>query len=292
MTRQDNAPGQQEIMPAEATHHSLVTLILPTRGTFTLNVAELWSYRELLLLFAWRDATVRYKQSFVGIGWAVIQPVLMMVIFSLIFGSFAKLPSGGLPYAVFTLCALVPWNYFARSLADSTNSVVGASHLITKIYLDFLLPLSRVLSGLIDFAIAFLLLIALMAWYRITPSLGALLLPLFLLMAMATALGMGLWLTALNIKYRDVGFVVPFLVQVWMYASPVAYSTSVIPARWKTIYALNPMVGVIDGFRWALLGSPAPDPGFMVISCATVFLLLFSGLAYFGRMERIWADII
>ncbi len=270
-----------------------VTIIVPKRPAVSADLRELWAYRELLFLFAWRDATVRYKQSVVGIGWAIIQPVMMMLIFTVVFGSFANLPSEGLPYSVFTLCALVPWNYFSRSLGDSSNSLVGASHLITKIYFPRLvLPLSKVFSGLIDFAIALVLLLSLMLWYRIAPSAGFLLLPLFLFMAMLAALGVGLWLTALNVKYRDVGFVVPFLVQVWMYASPVAYSTSIIPERWRRVYALNPMVGVIEGFRWALLGGSRPDLGSMAVSMAIVLLLLFSGLLYFERMERTFADVI
>lgn len=258
-----------------------------------MDVRELWDYRELLFLLAWRDATVRYKQSVAGIGWALIQPIMMMLIFTTVFGRFARLPSDGIPYSVFTLCALLPWNYFSRSLGDSSNSLVGAAHLITKIYFPrLIIPLSKVFSGLIDFGVAFLLLIALMVWHRIVPTAGILLLPLFMLMAVLTALAVGLWLTALNVKYRDVGFVVPFLLQVWMYASPVAYSASIVPERWRTLYALNPMVGVVEGFRWALLGKHAPDPVFIAVSMAIVVLLLVSGVYYFGRMERTFADVI
>ena len=280
-------------MAEQASREHPITVIVPARGALALDFAELWSYRELLFLFAWRDATVRYKQSVVGIGWALIQPVLMMIIFTTVFGHFAQLPSDGLPYSVFTLCALLPWNYFARSLGDSSNSLVGAAHLITKIYFPrLILPLSKVFSGLIDFAIAFVLLIALMAWYGIAPTRGLLLLPLFMLMAILTSLAVGLWLTALNVKYRDVAFVVPFLVQVWMYASPVAYSTSIVPERWRSIYCLNPMVGVVEGFRWALLGKEPPDFVSTTLSMATVILLLISGLYYFRRMERTFADIV
>ena len=270
-----------------------ITVIVPPRGALTVDFRELWDYRELLFLLAWRDATVRYKQSVAGIGWALIQPIMMMLIFTTIFGRFARLPSDGIPYSVFTLCALVPWNYFARSLGDSSNSLVGAGHLITKIYFPrLIIPLSKVFSGLIDFGIAFLLLIALMAWHRIAPTAGILLLPLFMLMAMLTSLAVGLWLTALNVRYRDVGFVVPFLLQVWMYASPVAYSTSIIPERWRTLYALNPMAGAVEGFRWALLGKEAPDPFFMAVSMSIVLVLLVTGVYYFGRMERTFADVI
>jgi lipopolysaccharide transport system permease protein len=273
--------------------HPLVTTIVPPRGVLALDFRELWSYRELLFLLVWRDATVRYKQSIVGIGWAVIQPALMMAIFSVVFGRFAGLPSDGVPYPVFSLCALLPWNYFARALSDSSNSLTGSSNLVTKIYFPrLILPLSKVLSGLIDFAVAFAVLMAVMAWYRVIPSLGAFLLPAFIFIAILTSLALGLWLTALNIKYRDVTFVVPFLVQIWLYASPVAYSTSIVPARWQRLYALNPMVGVIEGFRWALLGRRAPDFGVMLLSLSIVVLLLVSGLYYFRRMERTFADLI
>lgn len=270
-----------------------VTEITPYRSPFAIDLREVWEYRELLFLFSWRDATIRYKQSVVGVGWALIQPIMMTAIFTLIFGRFAKLPSEGVPYTVFTLTALLPWNYFSRSLSESSNSLVGGSHLITKIYFPRLvLPISKVFSGLIDFAIAFLLLIALMIWYRVTPTAGVLMLPVFMLIAMLTAFGVGLWLTALNVKYRDVSFVIPFLVQIWMYASPVAYSTSIVPQRWQRIYGLNPMVCVVDGFRWALLGKSAPNPQAALSSISIVLVLLVSGLWYFNKMERTFADVI
>ena len=280
-------------MSARTEKQHPVVVILPQRGALAIDFRELWAYRELLFLLAWRDATVRYKQSVAGVGWALIQPVLMMIIFTTIFGRFAGLPSEGVPYSVFTLCALVPWNYFSRSLGDSSNSLVGAGYLITKIYFPrLIIPISKIFAGLIDFAIAFVLLIALMIWHGIVPSAGIVLLPAFMLMAMLAALAVGLWLTALNVTYRDVGFVVPFLLQVWMYASPVAYSTSIVPERWRTLYALNPMAGVIEGFRWALLGKQAPDPLFVGVSMTIVLILLASGLYYFGRMERSFADVI
>jgi lipopolysaccharide transport system permease protein len=273
--------------------HAHVTEIEPRRSLMSVDLAELWDYRELLFLLAWRDATVRYKQSIVGVGWALIQPVMMMLIFTLVFGRFAKLPSEGVPYTVFTLCALLPWNYFSRSLTDSSNSLVGSSNLITKIYFPrLILPISRIFSGLIDFCITFVLLIGLLVYYRIAPSPAVIALPLFLLLAMLTSLAVGLWLTALNVKYRDVGFVVPFVIQFWMYASPVAYSSSIIPKRLLPLYALNPMVSVVDGFRWALLGKNPPNFTSMLISLAIVILLLVAGTYYFRRMERTFADVI
>jgi lipopolysaccharide transport system permease protein len=273
--------------------HSHRTVIGPPKGWFSLNLKEVWAYRELLGLFARRDVSVRYKQSFVGIGWAVIQPIMTMLIFTIIFGRFAKLPSEGIPYPVFTYCALLPWNYFARSLGDSSDSLVASSNLITKVYFPrLILPLSKVVAGLIDFAIAFIILILMLLWYRIVPTAGLLLLPLFMLIAMISALGVGLWLTALNVKYRDVKFIVPFLTQFWLYASPVAYSITIVPPKWQWIYSLNPMVGVVEGFRWALLGKSPPNVEMMLISFACVLALLVSGLFYFKKMEQTFADIV
>jgi lipopolysaccharide transport system permease protein len=258
-----------------------------------IDFAELWAYRELLFLMAWRDATVRYKQSVAGIAWALLQPLMMMAIFTLVFGRFAKLPSEGVPYSVFTLCGLLPWNYFSRSLSDSSNSLVGASQLLAKVYFPrLILPLSRVFSGLIDFGITFALLLGVLAWYRITPSLAVIALPAFMALAVLTSLAAGLWLTALNVKYRDVSFVVPFLVQFWMYASPIAYSASIVPYQWRPLYALNPMVSVVEGFRWALLGKSAPDLRAMLVSLAIVIVLLLSGLYYFRKTEETLTDVI
>jgi lipopolysaccharide transport system permease protein len=216
-----------------------------------------------------------------------------MVIFTIIFGKFAKLPSDGIPYPIFTYCALLPWTYFARSLGDSSDSLVGSANLITKVYFPrMVLPLSKVFAGLVDFALAFIILLGMMFWYKSTPNLGIFLLPLLILVAMVTALGVGLWLTALNVKYRDIKFVVPFLTQFWMYASPVAYSTSLIPEKWQWLYGLNPMVGVIEGFRWALLGKSAPNVEMMLISLGIVLIIFISGLFYFRKMEQTFADII
>jgi lipopolysaccharide transport system permease protein len=269
------------------------TVIKPSVGWLSIDLKEIWAYRELLGILAWRDVSVRYKQSVVGIGWAIIQPVMTMIIFTIIFGMFAKLPSDGIPYPVFSYCALLPWNYFARSLGDSSDSLVGSSQLITKVYFPrLILPISKVFAGLIDLAIAFVILLGMMAWYRIVPTAGVLLLPVFILVAMLAALGVGLWLTALNVLYRDVKFVVPFLIQFWMYASPVAYSTSLVPDKWKWIYGLNPMVGAIEGFRWALLGKTAPVFSMFLLPIFIIFVMLIGGLYFFRRMEKTFADII
>lgn len=269
------------------------TIIKASDSLLKLNLTEVWEYRELLMMFVWRDITVRYKQSIVGIGWAVIQPVMTMVVFSIIFGHLANLPSDGIPYPIYTFCALLPWNYFARSLTDSSDSLVSSSHLITKVYFPrLILPLSKVLAGFVDFAIAFTILILLMVWYQILPSYGVFLLPLFILVAILSAFGIGLWLTALNVKYRDIKFVVPFVVQLWMYSSPVAYSISLIPANWQWLYGLNPMVGVIEGFRWALLGKEAPNILMISVSTAIVLFIFWAGLFYFRAMEKNFPDII
>ena len=259
----------------------------------TINFRELWAYRELLFILAWRDISVRYKQSVVGIGWAILQPLLMMIIFTIVFGKFANLPSEGIPYPIYTFCALLPWNYFAGSLTGSSNSLVGSANLVTKVYFPRLvLPLSKVFGGLIDFGIGFIILLGMMVWYGVTPTVGILFLPLFLLVAMLASLGVGLWLTAINVKYRDVVFVVPFLVQFWMYASPVAYSATIVPEKYQWIYGLNPMVGIIEGFRWAMLGTVSPNFGIMLVSLVGILVILISGLFYFKKMEKTFADII
>jgi|SRR5208282_195694 len=273
--------------------HTHRTVIEPPKGWLSPNLREVWAYRELLGMLAWRDVSVRYKQTVVGIGWAIIQPVMTMVIFTIIFGKFAKLPSDGIPYPLFSFCALLPWNYFSQSLSSSSDSLVGASNLITKVYFPRLvIPLSRVFAGIVDFAISFVILLCLMVWYGTFPGLRIFALPFFIFVAMITAFGVGLWLTALNVKYRDVRFVVPFLVQFWLYASPVAYSTSLIPDKWRWLYGLNPMAGVIEGFRWALLGKAGPDFGMMTISLTIVIAILVSGLYYFKKMEQTFADVV
>lgn len=273
--------------------HARLTEISASGHSLRAELRELWAYRDLLVLLIQRDVSIRYKQSAVGIGWAVLQPLLTTLIFTVVFGKFAKLPSEGYPYALYTMCAMVPWTFFTRALGGASTSIVTSSSMITKVYFPRLvLPISKTVSGLVDFAVAFGMLILLLLAYRVTPSLGLLLLPLFVLLALATALGIGLWLTALNVKYRDIGLLVPFLTQIWMYASPIAYSSQIVPAKWLWLYNLNPIAGVVEGFRWALLGKAAPALGPMALSCGMVVLMLVSGIWYFRRTEREFADNI
>lgn len=258
-----------------------------------LNIAEIWHYRELLFFLVWRDIKVRYKQTALGVAWAVLQPLFTMLVFTLFFGRLAKISSNGLPYPLFSYAALLPWQLFAFALTESSNSIVVNERLITKVYFPRLvIPLAAVLAGLVDFAIAFVLLIGLMIWYRVTPTLAILTLPLFIIFALVTALSAGLWLSALNVQYRDVRYTLTFIVQLWLFASPVAYSSTLVPPRWRPLYGLNPMAGVIEGFRWALLGkSPAPGP-MLAVSVFVVIIFLFGGLRYFRRMERTFADVV
>jgi lipopolysaccharide transport system permease protein len=267
--------------------------IVPSQGMLDLHLGDIWTYRELLYFFVWRDVKVRYKQTAIGAAWAILQPFMTMLVFSLIFGRLAKIPTGGLPYAVFYYCALLPWTYFASAVQNSTNVVVDQQRVITKIYFPrMVLPISSVLSGLVDFAIAFVMVLVLMAYYHIAPTLAVLFLPMFLLLAVLTALGVGLWLSALNAMYRDVRYVVPFLVQFWMFASPVAYPSSLIPAHWRWLYGLNPMTGVIEGFRWALTGKGRPPDLMLLASAGMVLVMLFGGLIYFNKMESTMVDVV
>lgn len=267
--------------------------IKPPAGWIDLNVHEVWESRELLLFLVWRDLKVRYKQTAIGIGWVIIQPFFTMLIFSFFFGRLAKMPSQGLPYPLFYYCALLPWMYFATALTNATNTVVEQEKVITKVYFPrVLLPVSAVISGLVDFAVSLVMLILMMAFYHLTPKPTAFLLPVFLLLAIATALGTGLWLSALNAIYRDVRYTIPFLVQVWLFASPVAYPSTLVPERWRWIYGLNPMAGVIEGFRWALTGVGQPPSALLLVSSGAVVALLFGGLVYFKNMEGTIADRI
>jgi lipopolysaccharide transport system permease protein len=265
--------------------------IEPPRGIFELRLAEVWAYRELLYFFVWRDVKIRYKQTAIGVLWVILQPVLTMLVFTLFFGRLAKLPSQGLPYPIFYFAALVPWTYFAYALQMTTNVVVDNQRLITKVYFPrLILPISSALSGLVDFAIGFAVLAIFTAVYGIRPTLAALWLPVLLLLAVFTALGVGLWLSALNALYRDVRYVVPFLVQFWMFASPVAYPSSLVPEKWRWLYGLNPMAGVIDGFRWAITGRGQAPSLILLASAVAVVMVLLGGLFFFNRMETAVAD--
>jgi lipopolysaccharide transport system permease protein len=270
-----------------------VAHIEPPSSWPSLGLRELWDYRELLYFFTWRDIKVRYKQTALGAIWAIIQPLFMMLVFSLFFGRLAGVPSDGIPYPVFTFCALLPWQLFAHALTESSNSLLRSQQLITKVYFPRLVvPISAVLGGLVDFAIAFVILLVMMFLFGIVPGWQIVTIPGLILLAMLTALGVGLWLAALNVQYRDVRFTITFLVQFWLFATPVAYPSSLVPAKWRALYALNPMVGVVDGFRWALLGKHE-SPGLpLVVSLIVVFLLLAGGLYYFRRQEQQFADII
>ncbi len=268
-------------------------VIKPLKGLFHLDLKSIWQYRELLYFLVWRDVIVRYKQTAIGAAWAILQPLITMVIFTLIFSGLAKIPSDGIPYPIFTFTALLPWTYFSQALARSAISVVGSQNLVTKIYFPrLLIPLSASIAPAVDLFFSFLILLGMMFWYHITPTRGLLALPLFLGLAVLTALAVGLWSSALNVKYRDVGHTIPFLIQVWMYASPVAYPVSLVPEKWRLLYSLNPMAGVIEGFRWALLGKESPDFMVMAVSSTVVVVLLFGGIVYFKKMEQSFADII
>lgn len=268
-------------------------IIKPPHGWAPLELGELWKFRELLLFLTWRDIMVRYKQTALGVAWAILQPMLTMVIFSVIFGGLAKLPSDGVPYPIFTFTALLPWQLFAFALTNSSNSLVGSQNLISKVYFPRLVvPFSSVLAGVVDFVIAFVILLGMLVWYDIGLTLATFLLPLFLLLALTSALAVGLWLSALNVQYRDIRYVVPFLTQFWMYATPIAYSSSLIPEKWRWLYSLNPMTGVVEGFRWAMLGKSSLDITSLGVSAIVVLTLLIGGLYYFKRMEAGFADII
>ncbi|MEP6913214.1 MAG: ABC transporter permease [bacterium] len=268
------------------------TFIDPPSGWTSIGFRELWEYRELLYFLTLRDVKVRYKQTALGAAWAVIQPLFMMLVFSLFFGRLAKIPSDGIPYPIFTFCALLPWQLFAHALTESSNSLVANERLITKVYFPRLVvPMSAVLGGLVDFGVAFVLLLVMMFYYGIVPTWAIVTLPAFLLLSIMTALGVGLWLSALNVKYRDVRYTINFLIQFWLFATPVAYPSSLVPERWRALYGLNPMAGVVDGFRWALLGKQPPG-AMLAVSVGAVIAILVGGLYYFRRMEQEFADVV
>ena len=278
--------GQQPMPPC-------ALIIRPSSGWVALDLRALWNYRELLYFLTWRDIKVRYKQTALGIAWAIIQPLFLVMAFSVFFGRLAKIPSDGLPYPIFSLSALLPWQLFAFALAQSSNSLVADDRLISKVYFPrLIIPLSAILSVVLDFLIGFGILLVLMGFYGILPGSALWSMPLFLLLTVITALAVGLWLSALNIKYRDVRYTIPFIIQFWFFVSPVAYPTSLVPESWRWLYALNPMVGVIEGFRWALLGV-TQRPGWELVLSSTVVLFLFiGGLYYFRRMEKTFADVL
>jgi lipopolysaccharide transport system permease protein len=282
--------------PAGAGRHAgqaAVTVIEPPTGRPSLGLGELWAYRELLYFITWRDIKVRYKQTALGASWAIIQPLLTMVVFSLFFGNLAKMPSDGVPYPLFSFVALVPWTFFANGLTQSANSVVASQQLVTKVYFPRLaIPIATVLSGAIDFVLAFVVLLGLMAAYGVAPTAHALLIVPLLLLAFVASLGVGLWLAALNVQYRDVRYAVPFLTQLWLFATPIAYPSSLLAEPWRTLYGLNPMVGVVEGYRWALLGAGSPPGRMVLMSCVAALVVLIGGILYFRRMEQTFADVI
>ena len=269
------------------------TVIEPPRRWPSLGARELWANRELLYFLVGRDVKVRYKQTVLGVAWAILQPLATMLVFSLFFGRLAKVPSDGVPYPLFALSALVPWTFFANGLAQSANSVVLNQNLVTKVYFPRLaIPLASVLAGGLDLVLSFVLLLAYMLWYRVTPSIVWLAAVPYAVLALVTTLGVGTWLAALNVHYRDVRYAVPFIVQLWLFATPIAYPSSLLTEPWRTVYAANPMVAVVDGFRWALLGTAPPSAASVVTSCAVALLLLVTGTLYFRRMERWFADVV
>lgn len=270
-----------------------VIRIEPSKGWTSLKLKELWDYRELLYFLIWRDIKVRYKQTVLGAAWAIIQPFFTMVVFSLFFGRLAKIPSDGIPYPIFSFAALVPWTFFANGLSKGSNSLVGSSNLIKKVYFPRLaLPIANTLSGIIDFVLAFVMLIGMMFYFGIVPTINVVWLPFLLLLALVTSLSVSLWLSAMNVQFRDVQYIIPFITQFWLFATPVAYPSSLLSEPWRTIYAINPMVGVVEGFRWALLGTNTVPGPMIIVSSLVALLLLISGLFYFRRLEKTFADVV
>jgi lipopolysaccharide transport system permease protein len=267
-----------------------ITILRPVRGWAALNLKELWIYRELIYFMTWKDLKVKYKQTLLGASWAILQPF----IFSIFFGELAGVPSDGVPYPIFSFTALLPWTLFSKALSDASRSLVQNSHMITKIYFPrLILPLASVLAGVVDFALALLVLLGMMVYYGVSPTPAVWFLPIFLLLALVTALGVGLWLSALNVMYRDIGYILPFLTQFWLFITPIAYPASMVPEQWRLLYALNPMTGVVEGFRWALLGTQQANSWQMLgVSTLIAVVVLVSGLFYFRRMERLFADMV
>ncbi len=285
--------GQSKKIPTNVVTEIPHIHVEPSRGWISLDLGALWTYRELLYFLIWRDIKVRYKQTILGAAWAIIQPLFTMGVFSIFFGRLAGIPSDGIPYPLFSFAALVPWTFFANGLNQAANSLVGSSNLIKKVYFPRLvIPLAATFSGVVDFVIAFIALLGVMAFYRVVPTGNIIWLPFFLLLALVTSLGVGLWLSALNVQFRDVRYIAPFLTQFWLYATPVAYPSSILPEPWRTLYGINPMVGVIEGVRWALLGVKMSSWPMLVISSLAAIGLLISGAYYFRRMEKTFADVV
>jgi lipopolysaccharide transport system permease protein len=282
-----------KVLPLEtAGEPGPIIKIRPPRKWVPVDLREIWEYRELLYSFVSRDLKVRYKQTALGFLWAIIQPLFLMVVFSLFFGRLAQIPSEGIPYPLFSFAALIPWTLFAEGLTRSTASVLHNASIMTKVYFPrLIMPISGILSPLVDFTIAFVILLFMMVYYGYVPTIAIVLLPLFILLALMTSLAVGLWLSAINVKYRDFQYTVPFLIQLWLFASPVIYPSSLVPEQFQLLYALNPMVGVIEGFRWALLGT-SPPGAMILVSVGVVVLLLVGGLFYFKRMEQFFADVV
>ena len=288
--RQSAAGDLKPVIPDSVS----VVHLQPSEGWVSLRLRELWAYRELLYFLIWRDVKVRYKQTVLGAAWAIIQPFFTMVVFSVFFGNLAKVPSDGIPYPIFSYTALVPWTFFSHGLTQASNSLVGNSRLITKVYFPRLaMPIATVLSGAVDFVLAFIVLLGMMFAYGVVPTVNILWLPLFLLLALATSLGAGLWLSAMNVQFRDVRYTVPFITQFWMFVTPIAYSSSLIEnPLLRTLYGINPMTGVVEGFRWALLGTDTAPGPIIIASSLAALALLITGALYFRRMERTFADVV
>lgn len=272
---------------------SQIIEVRPNRRLFNLELGAVWRYRELLYFLIWRDFKVRYKQAAIGVAWAIVQPVFMVIIFTVVFGNFAKIPSDGIPYPLFAFTALLPWTYFSEAVRRGSMGLVEDSELIRKIYFPrLIIPLAMVVGPMVDFLVSFLVLAALLVWYGVMPTWGVVFLPLFVFIALILALAVALWLGPVNVRFRDIKHTLPLLLQTWMYASPIVYPLSIVPEQWKLLYSLNPMVGVIEGFRWALLGTGNPDFVAMSLSAVLVLLVLLGGIVYFKRMERFFADVI
>lgn len=269
-----------------------VTIIRPLKGWMPVDLKELWAYHELIYTFAARDIKVRYKQTALGATWAIIQPLFTMVVFTIFFGGLAKIPSEGIPYPIFSYSALLPWTLFAEGITRSTSSMITNANIMTKVFFPrMILPMSGTLSPVVDFAVAFVILIGMIFYYGFVPTTNIIWLPAFILLALASSLGVGLWLSALNVQYRDFQYTVPFIIQIWLYASPVVYPSSLVPEKYRLIYGLNPMAGVIEGFRWSLLGTEPPS-SMIFVSILMVVVILISGAYYFKRMEKIFADVV